>query len=80
MGSTLQSHPIIVLVIKQLPCLVHDVCLWLEGPIPITNKLIHWIIKLPYTGENLAMMFGRKVGELALAKAMKENFKFIKKS
>lgn len=32
---------ITVLVIKQILCLVHDGCLWLEETIPITDKLIH---------------------------------------
>lgn len=50
--------PIILLVIKQLLCLVHDGCLWLEELIPITDMLIHRITRLPCTGENLAMMFG----------------------
>jgi len=30
---------------------------------------------LPYTGENLAMMLGRKGGKKALTEAMKEKFK-----
>jgi len=41
--------------------------------------MIHRITRLPYTGENLAMMFGRKGGDLALAEAMKEKFKLVKK-
>lgn len=41
--------PITLLVIKQLLCLVHDGCLWLEDPIPITDMLIHRITWLPYT-------------------------------
>ncbi len=32
--------PINLIVIKQLLCLVHDGCLWLEDSIPITNMLI----------------------------------------
>jgi len=79
MGATLQSHPLIILVINQLPCLVHDGCLWQEGPIPITDRLIHTIMWLLYTGKNLAMMFGRKGGKLALAETMKEKFKLVKK-
>jgi len=71
--------PIIVLVIKQLLCLVHNGCLWLEEPMPIIHRLIHRITRLPYTRENLAMMFGRKGGKQALAKAMKEKFKLVKK-
>ena len=35
--------PINLIVIKQLMCLVHDGCLWLEEPIHITNMLIHRI-------------------------------------
>jgi len=69
--------PVIVLVIKQLLCLVHDGCLWLEEQIPITDRLIHRIMWFPYTRENLAMIFGGK--EEALAEAMKEKFKLVKK-
>ena len=69
-----------MIVIKQLLCLVHDGCLWLEEPIPITNMLIHRIMRLPYTREYLAMAFGGKAGEHVLAEAMKEKFKLVKKS
>lgn len=72
--------PIIVLVIKKLLCLVHDGCLWLEELIPITDRLIHRITQLPYTGENPAMMFGRKFCKHDLAEAMKEKFKLVKNS
>ena len=40
--------------------------------------MIHRITQFPYTRENLAMIFGRKGGEQALAKAMKEKFKLMK--
>jgi len=40
---------------------------------------IHRITRLPYTGENIAMIFGGKGGNLALAKSMKEKFKLVKK-
>ena len=68
-----------VLVIKKLICLVHDGCLWLEEPIPITKKLIHKITWLHYIGENLAMIFGEKGGDQALVEIMKEMFKLVKK-
>lgn len=71
--------PITVLVIKPLLCLVHDGCLWLEEPLPITNKLIHRITQLLYTGEHLAMMFGRKDGKQVLVEAMKEKLKLVEK-
>lgn len=71
--------PITVLVIKQLLCLVHDGCLLLEEPIPITDRLIHRITRLPYTRENPTMIFGGKGGEQVLAEAMKEKFKLVKK-
>lgn len=35
--------PITILVIKQLLCLVHDGCLWLDETIPIIDRLIHKI-------------------------------------
>lgn len=60
--------------------MVHDGCLWLKEPIPITNRLIHRITQLPYIGENMAMIFGGKGGEQALVEAMKEKFKLVKKS
>jgi len=70
---------VIVLVIKQLLCLVHDGYLWLEEPIHITNRLIHRITQVLYTGENPAMMFGRKGGKQAILEAMEEKFKLVKK-
>ena len=69
-----------VLVIKQLLCLVHDGCLWLDEPIPITDMLIHKITCLPYSAENPVMIFGGKGGEQALVESMKEKFKLVKKS
>lgn len=84
LNMLLVSHynrtPITVLVIKQLLCLVHDGYLWLEETIPITDKLIHRITQLPYTGANPTMMFGAKGGEQDLTEAMKEKFKLVKKS
>ena len=71
--------PITLLFIKQLLCLVHNGCLWLEEPIPITDKLIHKITRFPYRGENPAMIFDRKGGEQVLLEAMKEKFKLVKK-
>ena len=59
---------------------MHDGCLWMEEPIPITDKLIHRITRLPYIGENRAMMFGGKGGEKTLIEAMKEKFKLTKNS
>lgn len=77
--SHYNNVPITIVVIKKLLCLVHDGHLWLEDPIPITNKLIHRITWLPYIRENLVMVFGRKVGEHVLTEAMKEKFKLVKK-
>ena len=58
---------------------MHDGCLLLEELIPILDKLIHRIMCIPYTGENLVTIFGRKGGEKALTKSMKEKFKLVKK-
>lgn len=71
--------PITWLVIKQLLFLVHDGCLWMEEMIPITDRLIHKITRLPYIGENPPMMFGINGGELTLTEVMKEKFKPMKK-
>lgn len=43
--------PISILVIKQLLCLVHNGCLWLEELIPITDRLIHKIMWCPIQGK-----------------------------
>lgn len=71
--------PITMRVIKQVLCLVHDGCLWLEEPIRITNMLIHMITWLPHLGLNLTMELGRKIGEHDLAEKMKDKFKLVKK-
>lgn len=71
--------PMKMVVIKWLLCLVHDGCLSLEEPISITDRLIHRIMRLPYTGENIAMAFGRKTGEHVLMEAMEEKFKLANK-
>jgi len=57
---------------------VHDGYLLLEEPIPITDMLNHRIVRLPYTGENMAMTFCGMDGEHALVEAMKEKFKLVK--
>lgn len=59
---------------------MHDGCLWLEEPIPITDMVIHQITQLLHTGENPTMAFGGKTGEHDLAKEMKDKFKLAKKS
>lgn len=68
-----------MIVIKQLLCLMHDGCLWLEDPIPITKILIHRNTQLLHSGLNSAMEFGGKIGERDLAEQMKHKFKFVKK-
>ena len=42
--------------------------------------LIHCITHLPYTSENLAMIFGGKGGKQVLAESMKDKFKLVMKS
>jgi len=37
-------------------------------------------MRLPYSRENLVMMFGGKAGELVLTKAIKKKFRLVKKS
>jgi len=49
------------------------------GAHSITNHLIHQITWLPYLGEDLANISKGKGGYLALAEAMKKNFKLEKK-
>lgn len=68
-----------LIIIKQLMCLVHDECLRVSAPIPITDMLIHWIMLLPHLGLNLAKQFGKKTSEHDLVEKMKDKFKLVKK-
>lgn len=79
MGAALQSPPITLIVIKQLLCLVHNGCLWLGEPIPITDILIHRITLLLHLRLNPAMAFGRKTSECDLTEWMKDKFNISKK-
>lgn len=72
--------PINMICMCKLLTLVHDGCLWLGGPIPITNMLIHKIMHLPYKGANPAQEFGGKTGEKYLAEMMKRDYGLLKKS
>lgn len=71
--------PINTTCIRQLLTLVHDGCLWLGGPIPITNMLIHRITHLPHDGLNPAKEFGRKTWEKELAEWIKKDYELVKK-
>lgn len=64
----------------ELLTLVHNGCLWLGGPIPITYMLIHRIMHLLYKGTNLAKEFGGKTGEKDLAERLKRDYSLVKKS
>ena len=66
--------------VRQLLTLVHDGCLWLGGPIPITYMLIHRITNLPHEGLNPAKEFGEKMWEKELAERMKKYYEIVKKS
>jgi len=70
--------PINIFVIQQLLCLVHDGCLWLEEPIPITVDLILRNSRLHCKGKD-PMAIAGKSGCLALAEAMKKKYKLQKK-
>jgi len=65
--------------VHQLLMLVHDWCLWLGGPIPITDMLIHWITLLPYQGIDPVDAFIGKSQEKKLADQMKSDFRLVKK-
>lgn len=71
--------PVTIFVIRQLLCLVHDGCLWLEKPIPIMDHLIYRITQLPCKGEDPANISKGKSDDLAIAEAMKKKFKLEKK-
>lgn len=70
---------ITIFVIRNLLSLVHDGCLWLEEPIPITTELIHHISWLPYKGEDPAAILEGKGSDLAIMDAMKKKYKLEKK-
>lgn len=65
--------------IRQLLCLVHDGCLWLEEPIPITDHLIHRITQLPCAREDPTNILEGKSDDMAIVEAMKKKFKLEKK-
>lgn len=71
--------PLTIFVIKQLLCMVHDGCLCLEEPIPITDHLIHRITQLPCKREDPANISNGKSDDLAIVEAMKEKFNQEKK-
>ena len=70
--------PVTIFIIRQLLYLVHDGCLWLEEPIPITNHLNHRITRLPCKVEDPTNISEGKSDDLAIAEAMKKNFKLEK--
>lgn len=72
--------PTNTICILQLLTLVHEGYLWLGGPIPITDMLIHRIIQLSYEGLNLTKEFGKKIGEKELAERMNKDYELVKKS
>jgi len=72
--------PINMICVHQLLTLVHNGCLWLGQPIPITDMLIHKITQRPYKGVNPAKEFGGKTGEKYLAEKMKKDYGLLKKS
>lgn len=65
---------------RQILTFVHDRCLWLGEPIPITDMLIHWITLLPYQGVDPIDAFGGKTKEKQLAYQMKSEFGLVKNS
>lgn len=65
--------------IIQLLTLVHDGCLWLGEPIPITDMLIHHITRFPNQGVDPAEEFGGKSKEKKLIDRMKGEFGLVKK-
>jgi len=66
--------------VHQLLVLVHDGCLWLGQPIPITDMFIDKITNFPHKGANLAKEFGGKMGEKELDDKMKKEYGIVKKS
>lgn len=68
-----------MICVHQLFTLVHDGCLWLGGPIPIIDMLIHRIMQLPYKSVKLAKEFGRKTGDKYLTERMKRDYDLLKK-
>jgi len=71
--------PINTICVCQLLTLVNDGFLWLGGPIPITDMLIHGITHLPHEGLNPAKEFGGKTREKELFERMKKDSELVKK-
>jgi len=55
------------------------VFLWLGGPIPIIEMLIHGIMHLPCEGLNLTKAFGENMREKDLVETMKRDYGLVKK-
>lgn len=68
-----------IFVIRNLLCLVHDGCLWLEEPIPIMKHLIHHVTRLPCKGEDPEAISDGKRSDLVVAEAMKKKYRLEKK-
>lgn len=77
--SHFHHAPITIFIIRQLLSLVHDGCLWLVEPIPITANLIHCISRLPCKEEDPTDISEGKGSDLVVAKAMKKKYKLEKK-
>lgn len=67
-----------ILVIRQLLCLVHDGYLWQDKPIPIMVELIYRISRLPYEGRDPTKIVGTS-GDLTIVESMKKKYKLEKK-
>lgn len=75
------SHSVINTVyVRQLLVLVHDGCLWLGGPIPVTDMLVHRITLFHYQGVNPANAFVGKSREKKMIDEMKSYFRLVKNS
>lgn len=57
---------------------MHDGCLLLEEPIPITDQLIHRITQILCKGEDPVNISEGKSDDVAIVEAMKKKFKLEK--
>ena len=77
--SHFHHAPITIFVFRKLLYLLHDGCLWLDEPKPITAYLIQHISQLPCKVEDPADISEGKGSDLAIAEAMKKKYKMEKK-
>jgi len=69
--------PITMLVIKQLPCLVHEDILWVGKLVCITAGVVHRVLHLPYDGRDPLEIID-KGNDVAMIEQLKKKYQLAK--